>query len=566
LNIFKQTNVIPVMIQKNFIQLYEESLARNFDLPALSDYTSDISYTYGEMARQIARLHLLYEAAGVGKGDKVAVFGKNSSNWCVGFMSIITYGGVAVPVLADFTPSDAHTIINHSDAVMLLVDRATMQGLSEQEMKQVKSILSLDDWGILSSRPQEAFKKAHEDLDVLFYGKFTRGFGPEQVKYAEVDNSDVVEINYTSGTTGFSKGVILSANSLAGNVDFAMRSIELNPGEKMLALLPLAHCYGCAFDFLFPMAVGVHVTILGKLPATPVIIKAFSEIRPHLILFVPIFFEKIYKKKLLPILQKPAMKVLTVIPGIKGLIYGKMRKSLIETFGGRFREAVLGGAALGAEVEDFLIRIRFPFTIGYGMTECGPLMSYEGHATTRKGSSGKILDIMELKIDSEEPFEVPGEILVKGENLMEGYYKNEVATRAAIDEDGWLHTGDLGITDSDGFIYIKGRSKSMLLGPSGQNIYPEEIESKLGNLPYISESVVLMNSKHNLEALVYPDLEQARADGVESQLEALMEENRKEYNRHAAPYEILQRIHIHETEFEKTPKRSIKRFLYKLDE
>ena len=553
------------MIQKNFIKLYEESFARNFELPALSDYTSDISYTYGEMARQIARLHILYEALGLKKGDKVALFGKNSSNWCVGFMSVITYGAVSVPVLADFKPSDAHTIINHSDSVLLLVDRQTMKELSEEEMKSVKGILSLDDFGILSSKPAAALKKAHKELDQLFEKRYASGFGPGQVKYAEVDNSEVVEINYTSGTTGFSKGVVLSANSLAGNVDFAIRSIELNAGEKMLALLPLAHCYGCAFDFLFPMAVGVHVTILGKLPATPVIIKAFSEIRPHLILFVPIFFEKIYKKKLLPVLQKGSVKVLTMIPGVKGLIYGKMRKTLIETFGGRFREAVLGGAALGAEVEDFLTKIEFPFTIGYGMTECGPLMSYEGFATTRKGSSGKILDIMELKIDSDEPYTVPGEILVKGENLMEGYYKNEEATRAAIDEEGWLHTGDLGVTDKDGFIYIKGRSKSMLLGPSGQNIYPEEIESKLCNLPYIGEAVVLMNNNHKLEALVYPDFDQAKADKVETELEAIMEKNRKEFNQNAAAFESLLKIHIHETEFEKTPKRSIKRFLYKLE-
>lgn len=553
------------MIQKNFISLYEESFARNFDLPALSDYTSDVSYSYGEMAMQIARLHLLYEAAGVRMGDKIAVFGKNSSNWCVGFMSVMTYGAVVVPVLADFKPADAHTIINHSDSVMLLVDSQTMKDLSENEMTHVRNILSLDDFGILSSRSDAAFKKAHGDLDGLFEKKYPNGFTRDHIKYAAVDNSQVVEINYTSGTTGFSKGVVLSANSLAGNIDFAMRSIELNAGEKMLALLPLAHCYGCAFDYLFPMAVGVHVTILGKLPATPVIIKAFSEIRPHLIMFVPIFFEKIYKKKLLPVLQKGSMKVLTRIPGVKGLIYGKIRKSLIDTFGGRFREAVLGGAGLNAEVEDFLKKIKFPFTIGYGMTECGPLISYEGHATSRKGSSGKILDVMELRIDSEEPFEVPGEILVKGENLMEGYYKNEEATRATIDEEGWLHTGDLGITDKDGFIYIKGRSKSMLLGPSGQNIYPEEIEAKLCNLPYVNEAVVLMNDNHKLEALVNPDYEQLRADGKEGELQGIMEANRKEANQHLAAYETLQKIHIHEKEFEKTPKRSIKRFLYKLE-
>ncbi len=554
------------MIQKYVIKLYQESFTNNFDLPALSDYTSDISYTYGEAAAQIARLHLLYRAAGVKRGDKIAVFGKNSSNWCVSFMSVITYGAVSVPILADFKPDDAHTIISHSDAVMLFVDRQTMDGLSEAEMKSVKNILSLDDFGILTGKPTAEFQKAHDDLEDLFKKRYPGGYGKEQIKFAEVDNSEVVEINYTSGTTGFSKGVVLSANSLAGNVDFAMRSIELHPGERMLALLPLAHCYGCAFDFLFPLAVGVHVTILGKLPATPVILKAFSEVKPHLILFVPIFFEKIYKKKLLPVLQKGSMKVLTKIPGINGLIYGKIRKSLMETFGGQFREVVLGGAALGAEVEDFLTKIKFPFTIGYGMTECGPLMSYEGYATTRKGSSGKILDVMELKIDSEQPYSVPGEILVKGENLMEGYYKNEETTKAAIDKDGWLHTGDLGVTDKDGFIYIKGRSKSMLLGPSGQNIYPEEIEARLCNLPYVAEAVVLMNSKHNLEALVYPDPDQVKEDGVGNELEAKMEENRKAVNQQLKGYESLLKIHIRDAEFEKTPKRSIKRFLYKLEE
>jgi long-chain acyl-CoA synthetase len=314
------------------------------------------------------------------------------------------------------------------------------------------------------------------------------------------------------------------------------------------------------------MAVGVHVTILGKLPATPVIMKAFAEVRPHLILFVPLFFEKLYKKRLLPTLQKGSIKVLTSIPGIRSVIYNSIRKKLIHSFGGRFREVVLGGAALSTEVEAFLIKIKFPFTIGYGMTECGPLISYEGHATTRQSSSGKILDVMELKIDSADPYNEPGEILVKGENLMEEYYKNKEATKAAIDNEGWLHTGDLGITDKDGFIYIRGRSKSMLLGPSGQNIYPEEIEARLANLPYISEAVVLMNSNHKLEALVYPDTEQVKADDVESELDSIMEENRKVINLQLKAYEALQKIHIHDTEFEKTPKRSIKRFLYKLEE
>ena len=554
------------MIEQNFIKLYEESISKNFDLPALSDYTTDISFTYGEMGAQVARLHLLYDAAGVKQGDKIAVFGKNSSNWCVSFLSVFTYGAVVVPILSDFKPADAHTIINHSDSIMLFADKQIMEGLSEAEMKNIKSIIALDDFSLICSTPPAVLKKAHGELDKLFEKKYPQGYTKEDIKFAEVDNSEVVEINYTSGTTGFSKGVMLSGNSLAGNVTFAMRSIELHPGEKMLALLPLAHCYGCAFDFLFPLAVGVHVTILGKLPATPIIIKAFDEIKPHLILFVPVFFEKLYKNKILPILSKGSMKVLTKIPGISGLIYGKIRKSLIDTFGGRFRETVLGGAALSQEVEGFLFKIKFPYTIGYGMTECGPLMSYTNAGKSRKLSSGQILDILELKIDSEKPYEVPGEILIKGENLMEGYYKNEEATREAIDKDGWLHTGDLGITDKDGFIYIKGRSKSMLLGSSGQNIYPEEIEARLMNMPYIAEAVVLMNKDHRLEALVYPDPDAAKKDGVQDQLLEKMEENREELNKHVAGYESVKKIHIHEKEFEKTPKRSIKRFLYKLEE
>lgn len=553
------------MIDQNLIKFYEKSFAENWDLPALSDYNG-VTYSYGEVAGEVAKMHLLFDGLEIQKGDKIAVFGKNSANWCISSMSVITYGAVIVPILADFRPADAHTILNHSDAVMLMVDRQIMETLSEKELKNIRAILAIDDFSILSAKPSAVFKETQGKLDELLSEKYKGEFKRDHIKYAQVDNNEIAQINYTSGTTGFSKGVVLKANSLAGNVDFAIRSIELNPGEKMLSIIPLAHCYGFAFDFLFPLAVGVHVTILGKIPATPVILKAFAEIRPHLILFVPIFFEKLYKKKVLPTLQKGSMKVLTKIPGINGLIYGAIRKKLIESFGGRFREAVLGGAALGAEAEEFFTKIKFPFTIGYGMTECGPLISYEGTAKTRRMSSGKILNIMELKIESAEPYKVPGEILVKGENLMEGYYKNEEATKEAIDKDGWLHTGDLGITDDDGFIYIKGRSKSMLLGSSGQNIYPEEIESKLINLPYIGEAVVLMNKDHRLEGLVYPDMEQVKADGVSNELDAKMEENRKAVNQELAPYEALKKIHIVDKEFEKTPKRSIKRFLYKLDD
>jgi long-chain acyl-CoA synthetase len=552
------------MIQENFIKLYEDSFKKNWDLPAISDYQGP-EYTYGEMSKMIAQQHLFFEKIGIKKGDKIALFGKNSANWAVGFMAVLSYGGVAVPILADFKPEEAMNIINHSDSVFLYVDRQLFDGLDEKKMDKLFSIYSLDNFTITGKSTSKKIRDINGKLEEDFNAKYPDGFTAEQLKFAEVDNKELVEINYTSGTTGFSKGVMLSANSLAANVTFAQRSIELNSGDKMLAVLPMAHCYGCAFDCLFPLTKGVHVTILGKIPATPLLLKAYAEIQPHLILFIPLFFEKLYKKRLLPKISKPPMSVLLKVPGINSILHGVLRKKLVKTFGGRFREVVLGGAPLSAEVEAFFRKIKFPFTIGYGMTECGPLISYDGWRTTRPASSGKVLDVAEMKIDSSDPYNEVGEILVKGEVLMDGYYKNKEATKATIDKEGWLHTGDLGVTDKDGYIYIKGRSKSMLLGPSGQNIYPEEIEALLNNLPYVAETVVLMNDDHKLEALVYPDMEAAKADGVEDQLKQKMEENRKEINKHLKSYEGIFKMHIHEEEFVKTPKRSIKRFLYKLE-
>jgi len=552
------------MIQENFIRLYEDSFKKNWDLPAISDYQGP-EYTYGEMSKMIAQQHLFFEQIGIKKGDKIALFGKNSAHWAIGFMAVLTYGGVAVPILADFKPEEAMNIINHSDSVFLYVDRQLFDKLDEKKIDKLFSIYALDDFTITGKSTVKKIRDINGKLEESFAAKYPDGFTAEQLKFAEVDNKEIVEINYTSGTTGFSKGVMLSANSLAANVTYAQRSIELNSGDKMLAVLPMAHCYGCAFDCLFPLTKGVHVTILGKIPATPLLLKAYGEIQPHLILFIPLFFEKLYKKRLLPKISKPPMSVLLKIPGINSILYGVFRKKLMATFGGRFREVVLGGAPLSAEVEAFFRKIRFPFTIGYGMTECGPLISYDGWRTSRPASSGKILDVAELKIDSADPYNEVGEILVRGEVLMDGYYKNEEATKATIDEEGWLHTGDLGVTDKDGYVYIRGRSKSMLLGPSGQNIYPEEIEALLNNLPYVAETVVLMNDDHKLEALVYPDMEAAKADGVEDQLAQKMEENRKEINKHLKSYEGIFKMHIHEEEFVKTPKRSIKRFLYKLD-
>ncbi len=552
------------MIQQNFIKLYENSFIENWDLPCLSDYEGEI-YTYGEVAGMMAKQHILFKELGIKRGDKIALFGKNSANWCVSFLATMTYGAIVVPILSDFKSDDAMNIINHSDAVLLFTDNSYFEGLEERKMVHLISTFSLDEFKVSAKKPSKKVQDANDKLDGLFAEKYPEGFKVEDLKFPEVDNKDIVEINYTSGTTGFSKGVMLSANSLAGNVKFARESIELNRGEKMLAVLPLAHCYGCAFDFLFPLTKGVHLTILGKIPATPLLLKAFADVQPHLIMFIPLFFEKLYKKKLLPAISKAPMSILLKIPGINSILYGVFRKKVMESFGGRFREAVLGGAPLSVEVEKFFKKIKFPFTIGYGMTECGPLISYDGWKTSRPGSSGIILEVMELKIDSSDPFNEVGEILVKGENLMDGYYKNEEATKAVIDDDGWFHTGDLGVTDEKGYIYIKGRSKSMLLGPSGQNIYPEEIEARLNNLPYISETVVLMNSSYKLEALVNVDLDAVKADGVSDLLTEKMEENRKAINSELKGYEAILKLHIHEEEFVKTPKRSIKRFMYSLD-
>lgn len=398
------------MIQENFIKFYEKSLIENWDLPALSDYEGTV-YKYGDVAVMVAKQHLFYKEIGIKKGDKIALYGKNSANWCVSFLATITYGAVVVPILADFKPVDARNIINHSDSVLLYTENSILDALDEKEMKALKTVLSLDDFSVSAAKPTKKIKDAGDKLEEIFAAKYPEGFKEEDLKFPEIDNSELVEINYTSGSTGFSKGVMLSANSLAGNMVFARENMELNQGDVMLAVLPLAHCYGCAFDFLFPLTKGVHLTILGKIPAAPVLLKAFAEIKPHLIMFIPLFFEKMYKKRLKPTVSKGAMKVLLAIPGINRVLYNTISKKVIASFGGRFREAVLGAAALSPETEAFFKKLRFPFAIGYGMTECGPLISYDGWRTTRAGSSGKIIDQMEMKIDSKDPYNEIGEIM-----------------------------------------------------------------------------------------------------------------------------------------------------------
>ena len=549
------------MIQENFIQLYENSFRANWDLPALTNYGEKETWTYADVARHIARLHILFEAYDIRQGDKIALIGKDSIHWCVVYMAAVTYGAVIVPILSDFNPNDLQHIVNHSESRLLFVGERHWETLDEEKMPELQAVFSLGDFRPLSQKKSNAIQE--EELNALFVRRYPDGFRKEHINYAKRDNDQVVLLNYTSGTTGFSKGVMLTGNNLAGNVTYARTLDILFRGERELCFLPLAHAYSCAFNFLVPMAFGAHVYLLGKLPSPKILLKAFADVKPHLILTVPLILEKIYKKILLPVLSKRSVRIIRKIPGVNRLFYRRIRQRLSEALGGNFREVIVGGAAMNQEVADFLYQIRFPFTIGYGMTECGPLISYDNHRDYVLTSCGQILKgIMQVRIDSENPYHQVGEIQVRGENVMKGYYKNEEATRNAFTEDGWLKTGDLGTIDANNRIYIRGRSKTMLLSSNGQNIYPEEIESKLNNLPFVLESLIL-EKEGKLVGLVYPDFDAADRAGISlEELPALLERTRLELNKLLAPYETVSQLKLYPNEFEKTPKKSIKRFLY----
>lgn len=549
------------MIPENFIKYIENSLKKNWDLPALTDYQGE-SYNYKDVGRKIARIHIMFEECEINKGDKIALIGKNSANWAMAYLAIITYGATVVPILPDFLSNDIHHIVNHSDSVVLFTGDQIWENLDEQSMPNLRGIFSLTDFRILIEGNKENIKKIYNKLDQLYEDIYPGGITPEKLSFDEVSNEEIGVLNYTSGTTGFSKGVVLPLNSLASNIRFAHRNMPLNSGDKIVSFLPLAHTYGCAFEFLWPFSIGCHIHFLTRTPSPKIIIQAFQEVKPAIIITVPLIMEKIYKKQILPILGKKSMQFLLNVPLLDRAIYTKIKNKLTDVFGGNFKEVVLGGAALNSEVELFLNKIKFNYSVGYGMTECGPLISYANWDKTKFTSSGKMVDTLEVKIDSNDPYNEVGEIMVRGENVMYGYYKNVEATEQAIDKDGWLHTGDLGIIDSENFVFIKGRNKSLLLGPSGENIYPEEIEAKLNNMPYIQESVVI-EKDGKLVALVYPDLEAVDQEKIdEAGLIELMEENKKEVNLNLAKYMQISKIKIYPEEFEKTPKRSIKRFLY----
>lgn len=549
----------------NLLQIYASSFRQNWDLPALTEFGSGQTMTYADMSRRIAAIHMLFKECGVKRGDKIALMGRNSFSWVVVYMATLTYGAVVVPVLHDFNVQDAQHIINHSDSVILFINESIFDNMEFDKIPQVKAVMSLDRREVLAEHPvtNRAVEKFLARLPEKMRRKYPHGFTTADIDYPDIDEGELAEINYTSGTTGFSKGVMLTLGNLGGNVRFGVRSRLHFRGSRALSFLPLAHAYGCAFDMLVPLAVGTHVTILGKLPTPKLLLKAFAEVRPNLVICVPLILEKIYRNKLRPVIEKPAVRNALKIPGLKTLVFRKIRNQLVEAFGGEFAEVIVGGAPLNREVEEFLHRIKFPFTVGYGMTECGPLISYTPWRQFIPSSSGRTLPSMECRIaDSADPERIPGEICVRGENVMRGYFKNPEATEAVIDAEGWLHTGDMGTLSDDRTIFIRGRYKTMILGANGQNIYPEEIEAKLNNMPYVCESLVVERGKH-LIALVYPDYEAMDRDKIQNEkLPELMEQVRSDLNRLVAPYERLDRIQLIANEFEKTPKRSIKRYLY----
>ena len=514
------------------------------------------------MELRIGYLHLLYKRVGINVGDRIAVMGKNNSNWVTTYLAAVTYGAVIVPILQDFKANDAIHIINHSESKLLFITDLIWENIDVEQVPDLQAVISLNTMDLIVTGLPKTQAVDRMTIEELFAEKYPNGFTRDDVHYIERSNAELASINYTSGTTGFSKGVMTPMNALAGNIVFGLTTNLVFPGCRHVAFLPLAHAYGCAFDFLACLAAGGHTYLIGRTPSPKILMKAFAEVKPTVILSVPLILEKIYKKMIQPQISKKPVSWVLKMPLLDKVVLNKIRETLMDAFGGEFSQIIIGGAPLNAEVEAFLRRIKFPVTVGYGMTETAPLISFTPWTEFRSQSCGQVLKgFMNARIANPDADGV-GEIQVRGENVMAGYYKNEQATAESFTEDGWLRTGDLGIIDEDGFIYIKGRCKTMLLGPSGQNIYPEEIEAKINNMPYVLESLVLQKDT-KLVALVCPDFEAVDADHLtQDQLEVVMEENRKLVNAELATYEQINEVRVYTHEFEKTPKKSIKRFLY----
>ena len=548
-------------MEKSFIAFIEDSIKKNWDSDALTDYKG-ATLQYNDVARKIEKIHIIFEEIGIQPGDKIAVCGRNSSHWGVTFLATLTYGAVIVPILHEFKADNVHNIVNHSEARLLFVGDMVWENLNEEEMPNLEGIVLMNDFTLLVSRNEKLdYARAH--LNELFGKKFPRNFRKEHVNYRKDQPEELAMINYTSGTTSYSKGVMLPYRVLWSNTHFAFEVLSLHPGDKVVSMLPMAHMYGLAFEFLYEFSLGAHIYFLTRMPSPKIIFQAFADIRPNLVVAVPLIIEKIIKKSILPKLQTPSMKILMKVPIVNDKIRASIRQKMIDAFGGQFYEIIVGGAAFNQEVEQFLKSINFPYTVGYGMTECGPIIAYEDWHKYKMGSCGKAAPRMELKINSSDPENVVGEIWCRGENVMHGYYKNPEATAEVMTGDGWLRTGDMGIIDAEGNLTIKGRCKNMLLGPSGQNIYPEEIEDKLNNMSYVAESLIIQQSDSKLIALIYPEFDAAFADGLDEKgIEQAMEENRVALNAELPAYSQISRVKIFHEEFEKTPKKSIKRFLY----
>ena len=552
------------MLNVNLIKIYEKSFRDNRELPALTDYFKKETFSYYEMAKEIAKIHLLFKKAGIKQGDKIALIGRANPRWCISYLATITYGAVIVPILQDFNNNDIIHIINHSESRLLFVGDNYWDVIEPEQVERIEAVFSLTDFHCVWEREGHSITRYQKDITKHYREVYPDGFSAADIKYPDVPNDQVCLLNYTSGTTGYSKGVMLTVNNLTANVQFGIDEDIYFRGSRVLSFLPLAHAYGCMFDFLNPLAEGTHVTLLGKIPAAKILMEAMQEVKPHLICCVPLILEKIYRKQVAPMLEKGPMSWALKIPLVDKAIYSTIRKKLLDVFGGEVGEFIVGGAAISPDTESFLMKIRFPITVGYGMTETAPLISYTYWTGFKPGSVGQYLkNYCQVRIESPDPANVAGEIVIRGEQVMAGYYKNDAAT-AEVLRDGWLYTGDIGTMDPDGTLYIRGRSKTMILLGNGQNIYPEEIEAKLNNLYLVMESLVV-EREGRLVAMVYPDYETARTEGVADEaIPEIMERNLAELNTLVAPYERVASIVIYPTEFEKTPKKSIRRYLYQL--
>lgn len=547
-------------LEQSFIALIEQSIKTNWYLNALTDYKG-ITLQYRDVARKIEKIHILLENAGIEKGDKIAICGRNSAHWTVTYLAVITYGAVVVPILHEFKADQVHNIVNHSEARLLFVGDQIWENLNEAAMPHLEGIIELKDFGVPVSR-SEKLAYARDHLNEIFGHKFPCRFRPDDISYEKEKSENLAIINYTSGTTGYSKGVMLPYRSILSNVLYCKEKIGLKAGDSVVSMLPLGHVFGMTFDFLYGFTAGAHLWFLTRMPSPKIIAESFAEIRPRVIACVPLIVEKIFKKNILPKVDNKLGKLLLHVPIISDKIKELIKQKAMEVFGGNFIEIIIGGAPFNAEVEAFLKMIDFPYTIAYGMTECGPIICHSHWTELKLASCGKVAARMEAKVLSPNPSAIAGELVCRGANLMLGYYKNEEATRQVIDTEGWLHTGDMATIDEDGNVFIKGRCKNLLLTSSGQNIYPEEIESKLNNMPYVSESLIILQ-QDKLVGLIYPDSDDAFAHGLsQSDLVRVMEENRLELNKQLPAFSQIARFKLYPEEFEKTAKKSIKRFLY----